>query len=448
MRSVVLTAGLFSLILCSAQVSMNVDLLYQWNDTTIPDNGNGSTFNDTWGFVQDGIEYGVIGSTHGTHIFRITDTDSLIEVARVPGAFQGAVVHRDFKTYMGHLYGVCQQGMSTLQIVDLSLLPDTAELVYNSNALVTQAHNVYVDTATARLYVCGPSGHALSVYDIAVPNDPQLLAHFDLVTYVHDAFVRNDTAYLNCGDQGLFVYDFSDPTAPVLLGSLTTYTDLGYNHSGWLSVDGGTYVFADESEGRRMKVCDVSDLSDIQVLGLFNSGEAETIPHNLMLKDGLVYVSHYNDGLRIFDVSEPTVPVQVGYYDTWDHPFDGSHYRGAWGVYAFLPSGRILIADRQSGLYLFRFNMPDGLGEADAHGGLRIFPNPNSGVFNVVVERPTPDAVLSVADAQGRSMWRSQPHDAAAPATLHVDLSGLAPGIYSLHMQGARTAGSVRFVVE
>ena len=427
---------------------MNVDLLFHWNDTTIPDNGNGATFNDTWGFVQDGIEYGVIGSTVGTHIFRITDTDSLIEVARVPGAFQGEVVHRDFKTYQHYLYGVCQQGASTLQIIDLSLLPDTAELVYDSDSLVIQAHNLYIDTATAKMYVCGPSGHALSVYSIAVPDDPQLLAHFDGVGYVHDAFIRNDSAYLNCGSDGLHVYDFTDATAPQLLGTLTTYPDQGYNHSGWLSTDGATYVFADETEGMRMKVCDVSDLSDLTVQGLFNSDEdSATVPHNLMLKDGLVYVSHYNDGLQIFDVSDPLMPVRVGWYDTWPFPFDGSHYRGAWGVYAFLPSDRILISDRQSGLYVFRYNTPVGIGPIDPSDAMRPIPNPNAGVFDLVVGQPGSVAEIQVIDTRGRLLFQRTGINDPSGRT-RIQLPAPVPGVYFLHVQEAGSSKVARFVVE
>ena len=43
----------------------------------------------------------------------------------------------------------------------------------------------------------------------------------------------NNIAYLNAGNDGLFIVDFSDVENPTLLGSLTEYPDKGYNHSGW-----------------------------------------------------------------------------------------------------------------------------------------------------------------------------------------------------------------------
>ena len=76
------------------------------------------------------------------------------------------------------------------------------------------------------------------------------------------------------------------------------------------------------------------------------------MPHNVILKNGIAYVSYYNDGLQIFNVRNIENPKRVGYYDT----YQGSNlglYRGLWGVYPNLPSGRILGSDRKNGLYLF-----------------------------------------------------------------------------------------------
>jgi len=70
-----------------------------------------------------------------------------------------------------------------------------------------------------------------------------------------------------------------------------------------------------------------------------------------MIKDNLVYLSYYQDGLQVFDISDPSNPIRIAYYDTY-MPVNTGGYAGAWGVYAFLPSGRILISDVQSGLFV------------------------------------------------------------------------------------------------
>ncbi len=162
---------------------------------------------------------------------------------------------------------------------------------------------------------------------------------------------------------------------PIPLGSLEFYPDKGYNHSGWLSEDAKTYVLCDETKSMRVKVLDVSDLSDIKVASLFTTGfYDETLPHNVILKNGIAYVSYYNDGLQIYDVRNVNLPKRVGYYDSYQGSNIGL-YRGVWGVYSNLPSGRLLISDRKNGLFLLGFNPPP---QINSDVNFLIFPNPSS----------------------------------------------------------------------
>jgi len=64
----------------------------------------------------------------------------------------------------------------------------------------------------------------------------------------------------------------------------------------------------------------------------------------------LVIISYYVDGTRVLDISDPTNPVEVGYFDTSDLT---GLYDGNWGTYAYLPSGYIISSDRNNGLFIF-----------------------------------------------------------------------------------------------
>ena len=223
-----------------------------------------NVYNEVWGMVYNEREFAVIGSTDGTHIFDITDVSNVNEVAYIPGAAQGAsIVHRDYHDFNGYLYIVCDEGQSTLQIVDVSDLPNSHSIVYDSNDLFLRAHNIFIDTLTSHLYVCSEKKlginnfNALHIYDLST--NPELPTHwytYNDVGHVHDAFVKNDTAFLNCGNQGFKIVDFSmvSPMLAVMhneLASLTSYPDAGYNHSGWLTEDGNYYVMADENPGKK-----------------------------------------------------------------------------------------------------------------------------------------------------------------------------------------------------
>ena len=388
----------FIYIFSTAKAQQVATLLYNWDDPNLIGSFMyDNTYNECWGLVVNDREFAVIGSTSGTHIFDITQPEISSQVAFIEGAYiGGGVIHRDYHDFGGFLYIVCDEGnSSTLQIIDISNLPNSAPIIYDSNDLFVKAHNIFIDTATAKLYACA-SNNAMDVYDLSIkydvsqsiiqsPTDPKLIYSYSAVGHVHDAYVRNDTAYLNCGNDGLRVMDFSMVDTigdqPLQIGSLISYPDAGYNHSGWLSDDGSIYIMQDENHGYDVKILDVSDLNNINVVSVFNSGvDSESMAHNGIIKDNLAYIPYYHDGLRVFDISDPTNPTQVWKYDTF---LTNNHtsYKGAWGVYPYLPSGNIIISDMQSGLYVV--NLSNSTGKIEIKNKILIHPNPVSDQFKI-----------------------------------------------------------------
>ena len=161
------------------------------------------------------------------------------------------------------------------------------------------------------------------------------------------------------------------------LGSLTSYPDAGYNHSGWLTSDGNHYIMADENHGYEMKILDVSNYSNPVVISTFFSGvnDMESMPHNQIINGNYVYTAHYHDGVYIHDISDPNNPILVAFYDTFD-PMHYNSYMGAWGVYPFLPSGNILVSDMQTGLYIFEIDYNATNSADKSMNELKIYPNP------------------------------------------------------------------------
>ena len=247
---------------------LNTNLLYHWQDTTlVGSTAYNNTYNEIWGLNINGYEFAVIGSTAGSHIFDITNPTNAYEVAFIAGAYTGpGVIHRDYHDYNGYLYIVCDEGSpSTLQIVDISDLPNSVNTVYDSNNLLNRVHNIFIDTATAKLYACA-TGDAMEVFSLSNPENPTLIHTYNDVGHVHDAYVINDTAFLNCGNDGLRIMDYSNVVnpgdLPIELASFTSYPDAGYNHSGWLTDDGNIYAMQDENHGYDVKILDVSDFSN------------------------------------------------------------------------------------------------------------------------------------------------------------------------------------------
>ena len=391
MKNLILTfVTCFFSILSFSQLNSN--LLFHWDDSTIiGSSAYNNSYNECWGFKVNNTEIAVIGSTEGTHFFDVTNPQNSTEVAFVAGSYTGSgVVHRDYHDFQGYLYIVCDEGWSTstLQIVDISNLPTSVNVVYDSDSLFNTAHNIFIDTATAKLYACA-SNTAMDIYSLDDPINPILLYSYTNVGHVHDAYVRNDTAYLNCGNDGFRIIDFSfsnwtgiPPPPYIELSSFTSYPDAGYNHSGWLSDDGTIYAMQDENHGYDVKIMDVSNFNNITVLSTLNSGEnAQSMAHNGIIKGDFLYLAYYHDGLRVFDISDPSNPIQVCNYDTYS-PSSYNSYKGAWGVYPYLPSGNIIVSDMQSGLYVLDCTIPVN-SVKNITQNLNIYPNPAKDYFNV-----------------------------------------------------------------
>ena len=78
------------------------------------------------------------------------------------------------------------------------------------------------------------------------------------------------------------------------------------------------------------------------------------IPHNVHVLNDYLVISYYSDGVIIVDAANPDNLVEVGNYDTWSGADGG--FNGAWGAYPFLPSGKVLVSDRSTGLYVLEPN--------------------------------------------------------------------------------------------
>lgn len=412
-----------------AQDSENVDLLFHWQeDSLVGSQIFDNTYNEVWGLVYQEREYAIIGSTAGTHFFDVTNSQNMQEVAFVAGRIQGPeIIHRDYHDFKNYLYAVSDEGQSSLQIIDFSYLPDSVSLVYDSSDLFERSHNIFIDTATAKLYTTNGT-----IYSLENPINPTLLYSTDLLIS-HDFYVQNDTAYINGGSGGFFILDFTQTSlenqSHEVLGSLITYPDQGYNHSGWITPDGNYYVMADENWGMRMKMLDISDFSNIQVIALFGSNvDSNSIPHNQIIKGNYLYTAYYHDGLYVHDITNPLQPILLGYYDTFS-PNHHESYMGAWGVYPFLPSGKILVSDMQTGLYVFDVNYDHPI--ASTHESIftngTLFPNPASENITIKLGKQSVSDI-KLYNSKGGCVYQS---NIISPYH-QIDVSQFSSGLYFL----------------
>jgi len=359
MRKLFILIHLFLAVNLMAQNSLNMTVSCHDFIDTLTVNYDNDYYSECWGLQHNTKDYAVISSTAGVHFYDVTNPNNCNHVAFEAASLQGYfAVWRDYHDYKNYLYTVSDVHGGSLQIINFEDLPNSVTKVYDSKFQIQTAHNIFIDTAKARLYACGGDrefglSFDLAVYDISNPELPVHLADYNDLGYIHDCFVRNDTAYLEAPNaQSMYVVNFEDIDNIELLGSINYYTDMGYTHSGWLTKDGNYYILLDETIGSQIKILDVSDLSDIQEIDVFGSYISSTsMAHNVIIREDFAYVSYYNDGVYVFDISDPYNVVEVGFYDTYSLP-DSAHYEGVWGIYPFA-NGKVIASDQTSGLYVF-----------------------------------------------------------------------------------------------
>ena len=351
--------------------------------------GRGVITNDIWGWTdpQTDKEYALVGRLDGTAFVDISDPHNplyLGSLALTEGA--NSSLWRDIKVYKDHAFIVADNaGEHGVQVFDLTQLrtvtgaPVTFEETAHYDG-IHSAHNIVINEDAGYAFtVCNSGGGetcGLHMIDIREPTEPTFAGCFaDPATgrastgYSHDAqcviYHGPDTEHrdkeicFGANETALSIADVTDKDNTVALAR-ASYPNVGYSHQGWLSEDHRFFFMNDEldevqgkTSGTRTLVWDVTDLDDPQMLKEVVS-ENQSSDHNLYIKGNLMYQSNYLSGLRIFDITDPANPVEVGYFDTVPYGEDEPAMMGSWSNYPYFKSGVIAVTSMKEGVFFLK----------------------------------------------------------------------------------------------
>jgi choice-of-anchor B domain-containing protein len=334
-------------------------------------NTSGDKYSACWGWTQvnKNKEYAIACSQSGTYWIDITNPSTPTVSAYRAGALSNCT-WRETKTYQNFCYVISDDGgANRFQIFDMQYLPDSVHKVHDKDSIFERGHALWIDGS--KMYIASVTSTnnsfaSLVVYSLANPALPLKLRELDqdysFINHVHDSYVRKDTIFASCGNQGLYVYTLTPANHFSQVGSLTSYANSGYNHSSALTPNGQTLVFMDEvPTGLPIKVANASNVSNIQVLATINQFP-QTTPHNpFIVNNQYCFVSSYQDGTQLFDISNPSSPFLAGYFDTYPQAGGNNNtwptnngYEGQWGCYPFFPSKTIFALDQKNGIFLLK----------------------------------------------------------------------------------------------
>lgn len=353
--------------------------------------------NDIWGWTDADSrrQFAIFGLTNGTSFIEVTDAENPVFLGKLATHEAGQNrAWRDMKVFDDHAFIVADGNGNDhgMQVFDLKQLLDvTTPQTFSETAHYDgfgRAHNIAINESTGYAYVTGSNTDAGGLHIVDL-NDTQnynfsKVGGFSADGYTHDTQVVSysgpDADYagreiaFNSNEDTLTIVDVTNKASTLQI-SRTGYGDSEYSHQGWLSEDQQYFFMNDElDEYRHIRgpdgqlgtaddlppiptkthMWDVSDLDNPNYIG-FYEGTESTIDHNLYVMGDYIYQANYTSGLRILEMTdvENGILTEVGFFDSFSRDNNVS-FNGAWSVFPFFGKDKILISDRQGGLFIVR----------------------------------------------------------------------------------------------
>jgi len=226
-------------------------------------------------------------------------------------------------------------------------------------ATVTGPHaNVY-DLGT--LITQGPE-NALAGRVPVPTDDPNRSGYHDFYVGYHPD--TDEDRFYGGGTGGYYIYDVTDLQNPQLRITLTGIRGVTRGHTFTPSPDGRYVIGESEYQYAPLRVFDLQPALDGEIINIRSPLSAWTahwkhLVHNHEVRWPFVFVSGYMDGLQVFDLSDPTNPQTVAFYDTYLGTLNGDNpgvMRGAFGVDVRNEDGLIVVSDMTTGIWTFRMD--------------------------------------------------------------------------------------------
>jgi hypothetical protein len=200
-----------------------------------------------------------------------------------------------------------------LTLIDLGAQPE-AELLQT----LRLPHEVYaLAIQDQRVFATGRG--ELSVVDLADPRQPQLLDSVSTAGSQYEVDVAVSGDWLSTTDKyaGLALFDLSDPSTLRLTGRFRQFSTA----NGAAVGRDGLAAVQDFRTG--LHLLDASNPSKIDALSLTRSNGGVRVA----IRDTLAYVVGTQEGLGIFDISDPELPVALSSQEVSGHriALDGDH---------------------------------------------------------------------------------------------------------------------------
>ncbi len=274
------------------------------------------------------------------------------------------------------------------------------------------------------------SNKVLKIFDVSNPAAP--VFKWNVVPtdslWVHAVHVRGNRMYTSGWRGVIDIYDISNLATqpPTRLGAIAGDNS---NHTSYTSEDGNHLFSARETYDGDIRVYNVSNPAQpmlVKSIKTSDLGLQAVSPHDPVVMGDKLYVSWYQAGIQIFDISDPVNPVHLAQYDTFTEqyvapaslssastaegdPWDiicgvaGNNlqsaaqnaFDGSWAVTPRLGVDKILAGDMTRGLFIIDASGLFAAPKISLAG--RVLTSTGSGLRNAIVTLRGPNDLVRVA---------------------------------------------------
>lgn len=315
--------------------------------------------------VAGGLAY-VARYHSGLSIVDVRDPAAMVHLGELPVEFPPSEIYNDVKVVDGpggKRYALMASNVAGVVVVDVTE-PRSPHIAGHFGSgpgdATPNVHTIAIDGGRAYL---ANTRTGLDIFDLSQLPTATLLGHFThpaQTGFLHDLHVAGDRAYLNWWEAGMAIVDVSTPAAPRLVGNFENYGEKT-SHSSWVLQAGARKIalHGDEQYGAHLNLVDVDEASPTFARSIASwMTRPEVSIHNVMAMGHFAVIAYYQDGVRVLDLSEPTRPEPVAWFNTWGGPTaadTGSlFYEAVTGVDVDAATSIIYVADLSRGLLALR----------------------------------------------------------------------------------------------
>ncbi|MBU0991986.1 MAG: hypothetical protein KJ737_05780 [Proteobacteria bacterium] len=258
------------------------------------------TFNEISGIVFDDAYGYVLNAEYKKDTFTIVDM-SIPAAPEVLSVFEGRSDISADMAMKDQLIYISSGTLSGFEVIDVSH-PETPLLVRSGGQTAFSAKCTALKGNYAFQGGSQWMGGGLRLWDITDPSGIQFSGDFSSPDTVLDIQIIGNTAYMAAGDQGLQIYNISDPETAEQTG---VYNNPGIiDYASYVYVNGSYAYLADD---RMMNIIDISNPAVPLFISAYDTGNSYA---HFIVDDTYAYI--LGDGFQVVDISNPTSVVPAG----------------------------------------------------------------------------------------------------------------------------------------